>query len=137
MRRAKRPGQRTPPPLARAFGSYSTRPRARWLTPAKIADTPRRVDVNRPGVARGGVVTHPGRVVTRRANLAAGSHQRAPVSCLISAARSSGVHAERVTPSRDARRYRCPGRSCHRPPGLDLPLAELLAQPLENVRLTG
>src|SRR5690349_118698 len=38
-----------------------------------------------------------------------GSHPRAPVSRLISAARSSAVHAEKVTPPRDASRYRLSG----------------------------
>ena len=47
--------------------------------------------------------------VLRRANPAAGSHHRASVSRLISAARSSAVHAERVTPALDASRYRLSG----------------------------
>jgi hypothetical protein len=62
-------------------------------------------ECNRPGVARGGFVTHRAGMITitREASRLI-PNQRAPVSRLISAARSSGVHAETVTPPRDARR---------------------------------
>ncbi len=97
VRHPKGPGQRTSPlrwpgPL----GSYSTRPRARWLTGARIADMPS-PGVREPGPGwRGGESSRirAGQLL-KRVNLAAGSNQRAPVSHLISAASSRRTDASR------------------------------------------